>query len=166
MHDLNSKAENCPQGEREFLADWLSKQEQIVSSLIELSLQMRTLLTGLPKSEEQLKELNGIIAQESQLVLNLQEAEKELAAMLQELSRTLIQQDLAERFSAVQSDFQRLKELNQENRTLLSSLQQYINFSLDVLGQNPAGEIYRESPNKSGEVEKVAVRSGQFDRQV
>lgn len=166
MHELNSKAENGPLGKREQLADWISKQEQIVSSLIELSLKKRSLLMALPTSEEQLKELNGIIAQESQFLLNLQEAEQQLAAMPQDLSRALGEQELAARFSAVQSDFVRLKELNEENRTLLSSLLQYINYSLDILCQNPSGGIYRESPNKSGEVEKVAGRSGQIDRQV
>ncbi|HHY40377.1 MAG TPA: flagellar protein FlgN [Syntrophaceticus sp.] len=166
MQDVNSKTENWPLGKGDQLADWISEQEQIVNSLIELSLKKRSLLMELPTSEEQLKELNGIIAQESQFLLNLQEAEKQLAEMPQELSRALVQQELAERFSAVQSNFERLKELNQENRSLLASLLQYINFSLDLFCQNPSGGIYRESPNKNGEVEKVAVRSGQFDRQV
>ncbi|MFW0966521.1 MAG: flagellar protein FlgN [Thermacetogeniaceae bacterium] len=166
MHDVNSKAENWPLGKRDRLADWISKQEQIVSSLVDLAFQKRSLLMALPTSEEQLKELNEIIAQESQFVMNLQEAEKELAEMSQVLSRALVQQELAERFSAVQSNFERLKQLNQENRTLLGSLLQYINFSLDIFYQNPSGGIYRESPDKNGEIEKLVVRSGQFDRQV
>lgn len=166
MHDVNSKAENWPLGKRGRLADWISKQEQIVSSLVDLAFQKRSLLMALPTSEEQLKELNEIIAQESQFVMNLQEAEKELAEMSQVLSRALVQQELAERFSTVQSNFERLKQLNQENRTLLGSLLQYINFSLDIFYQNPSGGIYRESPDKNGEIEKLVVRSGQFDRQV
>lgn len=160
MKDVN---ENCQQKNRGEFTDWLSKQGQTVSALIELALKKRSLLVAPTAEENELNKLNGIIKEENQLILQLREAEQKLPGISQELSSALME---THRFTALQSDFMKLRRLNEANRTLLGSLLQYINISLDLLCQDKSGGIYRESSDKKGQVEKVVKRPGQFNYQV
>ena len=74
--------------------------------------------------------------------------------------------ELAARCTSLQADFEELRRLNMENRSLLVCAQQYLNFSLDLLCGVQSDETYRESATKKGEVERVVSRPGKFDCQV
>jgi hypothetical protein len=163
MKEENLKARDRQHKQKDELTVWLSRQEQTVSALIELALKKRSLLVNPTAEKNELNELNGIIKEENQLMMQLREAEKKLLEISQESTSTLVETQC---FTALQADFMKLRWLNETNRTLLGSLLQYINISLDLLCQDKSGEIYRESFDKKGEVEKVVERPGQFNYQV
>ncbi|MGB4505436.1 MAG: flagellar export chaperone FlgN [Syntrophaceticus sp.] len=149
----------------EGFSEWIFCQKQIVAQLLELAAKKhRILIAGIPKGQE-LQELNEIIQEENEMLKVLREIEKGWENQ-QECSSALDNPELAARFISLQDDYKKLQSLNCENRVLLICVQQYLNFSLELLCGEQSGATYRESSTRKGEVERVAYQPGKFDCQV
>ena len=146
--------------------DWISSQEQIAGRLLGLAAKKRqVLIAGVPGGEE-LQELNEILQEENEMLIVLREIEKEWQDNNEGRWTALQEPELAARCRSLQADFEKFRMLNRENSALLTSVQQYLNFSLDLLCGDQSSETYRESPANKGEVERIVSHAGKFDCQV
>jgi len=145
---------------------WISRQESIAGRLLELAAKKRRLLLTAAAGDEELQGLSEMLQEEKEILKRLREIEREWQEKGEECSAALKKPELAARCRSLQADFEKFRVLNRENHTLLASVQQYLNFSLDLLCGDRSSETYRESPADKGKVERMISRAGKFDCQV
>lgn len=146
--------------------EWISRQESIAWRLLELAVEKRRLLLAAAAGDEELLEFSEMLQEEKEILKKLREIEKEWQDNNEGRWTALQEPELAARCRSLQADFEKFRMLNRENSALLTSVQQYLNFSLDLLCGDQSSETYRESPANKGEVERIVSHAGKFDCQV